>query len=86
MLTLVAGMILSCAVRIDVPGADITKLNNVPTKVIHVFDNGKKALLQYDFKSMKSIQYMGRGSNDLPLDVENTEDITGSYMNCKELR
>jgi hypothetical protein len=86
MLTLVAGMVLSCMVRIDVPGADITKLKNVPTKVIYVFDDGKKALLEYNFKSMKTIEYVGRGSDKNVLDVEDTENITGRYMDCKEIR
>lgn len=84
-MSIVAGMLLLCAVRIHEPGVYGGFLKDVPTKVLYV--NGKKALVEYDFNKAPGIYYIGDRHEEKPTELVDIVDLTSStYMRCKEAK
>jgi len=84
-MTIVAGMILLCAVKIGAPGMYGSFLKDTPTKVLYVFEDKKNVLVEYDFSKAPGIRYIGDRHDEKPTEKVGIVDLfTKTYMDCKE--
>ena len=80
-MTIIAGMILLCSVKIGSPGTYGAFVKNVPTTVKYLTED-KQALVQFDFRGVEALRVLDEGPWYELHDVANLTSET--YMNCKE--